>query len=335
MATDSRRYNFEAPECRGCSTHYTYYRGDRVSCIHLKDVGDCLTTDNGTNFVGSENLFKKIDWKRVSDYSRAQKMRWSFNPPSAPWWGGWWERLVGLVKRLLRRILGKACLTYEEMMTTLCDCESVINSRPMTYVSDDPMDLVSLSPSMFLQETREIGVPDCDSVDRNSMVKRMRHKQKLRDDLRRRFRAEYLGQLMQRNKSKTDQRMPKVGDTVMIGNDIHKRLEWPLARVLETIAGNDGEIRVVRLKTASGEVTRPVQRVYPLELNDNESGEMRKRQIDILPRAEAAETAPQDEKPSSSSTVPEEATITRRGRSDIYIRDLLRQISGGRMFGIV
>lgn len=70
-------------------------------------------------------------------------------------------------------------------MTTLCDCESVINSRSITYVSDDSEDLMPLSPAMYLQELREIEVPDCDNVDRDSIVRRLRYRQKLRDDLRR------------------------------------------------------------------------------------------------------------------------------------------------------
>ncbi|KAF2895560.1 hypothetical protein ILUMI_10614 [Ignelater luminosus] len=46
-----------------------------------------------------------------------------------------------------------------------------------------------------------------------------------------------------------------------------KRLDWPLAKILETITGKDGEIRVVRLKTANAKLVRPVQRIYQLEIN--------------------------------------------------------------------
>lgn len=169
-------------------------------------------------------------------------------------------------------------------MTTLCDCESVINSRPITYVSDDSEDLMPLTPAMYLQELREIGVPDCDNVDRDSMVKRLRYRQKLRDDLRRRFRVEYLGKLFHRNKSKKDYRQIRIGEVVMIGCDNKKRLDWPLARVIETIAGRDGEVRVIRLKTATGEVLRPIQRVYPLELSNNENDSVIKEKLLVTSR---------------------------------------------------
>ena len=40
---------------------------------------------------------------------------WLFNPPSAPWHGGFYERLVGAVKAPLRKVLGKASLKMVEV----------------------------------------------------------------------------------------------------------------------------------------------------------------------------------------------------------------------------
>ncbi|GBN74490.1 hypothetical protein AVEN_110563-1 [Araneus ventricosus] len=92
--------------------------------------------DNRTNFVGTVNA---IDWK--------------FNWPTAASWRGWWERLIRIMKDLLKRVLGQSWLLYEEMLTILCDCEVLINSRPLTYVSESEH-LVPISPS-FLQDIKE------------------------------------------------------------------------------------------------------------------------------------------------------------------------------------
>ncbi|GFT12009.1 DUF5641 domain-containing protein [Trichonephila clavipes] len=53
---------------------------------------------------------------------------------------------------------------------------------------------------------------------------------------------------------------------VLIGNDNKKRLSWPIAKITELIHGRDGEIRTIRLKTQHGTVIRPVQRIFPLEV---------------------------------------------------------------------
>ncbi|GBM79729.1 hypothetical protein AVEN_27373-1 [Araneus ventricosus] len=129
-------------------------------------------SDNGTNLVGANNLIKRINWETVAKYRTVNKIDWKFIPPSAPWWGGFWERLIGMVKRIIRKVLGQTSLNFEELNTVLCDCESVINGRPLTYVSDDTSDLEPLTPSMFLQEVREVGIPDLDLLDNKSLNKR-------------------------------------------------------------------------------------------------------------------------------------------------------------------
>ncbi|KAG8182311.1 hypothetical protein JTE90_013915 [Oedothorax gibbosus] len=77
------------------------------------------------------------------------------------------------MKDLLKRVLGRALLSQEEMFTVLCDCESLMNSRPLTYISENNKDPVPLSPSMFLQDIQEWRTPDLDSVDQKSLNRRV------------------------------------------------------------------------------------------------------------------------------------------------------------------
>jgi hypothetical protein len=62
---------------------------------------------------------------------------WKFILEKAPWWGGYYERMVKLVKQSLRKVLGRAQLRYEEFMTVPTEIEGVLNSRPITYVYPD------------------------------------------------------------------------------------------------------------------------------------------------------------------------------------------------------
>ncbi|XP_071043387.1 uncharacterized protein [Parasteatoda tepidariorum] len=138
-----------------CSRRFIARRG-RQSVVY---------SDNGTNFVGAENLFRSIDWSVVESETTVKRIVWKFIPPSAGWWGGFWERMVQMVKKLLRRVLGNASPNYEELMSLLCECETVINSRPLSYIFEDRDDLIPLAPAMFLQEIRSVGVPDIDQID--------------------------------------------------------------------------------------------------------------------------------------------------------------------------
>ncbi|XP_061708236.1 uncharacterized protein LOC133518592 [Cydia pomonella] len=148
---------------------------------------DTIYTDNGTNFHGADNLLKSLDWQEIAAYSSVRNIKWKFSPPAAPWWGGWWERLIRSLKDLLRRNLGQKTLTYEELMTLMQDCEALINSRPLTYIADNSDKLKPITPACFTQGLPSSEVPDLDQLDRDSLNRRLRYLHKLREDLRERF----------------------------------------------------------------------------------------------------------------------------------------------------
>ncbi|CAB0002444.1 unnamed protein product, partial [Nesidiocoris tenuis] len=183
-----------------------------------------IFADNGTNFRGAANALSTLDWEKIFEATASQRIVWKFNPPSSPWWGGWWERLIRFLKELLRRNLGKSCLSYEELYTVMVDCESLINSRPLTYVSETNDDLVPLTPSLFLKDVVSSDVTDLDILDAQALNKRVRYLHHLRDNLRQRFKREYLSMLIHRAKQggKAGPSL-KPGDVVLVESDNMKR----------------------------------------------------------------------------------------------------------------
>ncbi|KFM75279.1 hypothetical protein X975_15682, partial [Stegodyphus mimosarum] len=214
------------------------------------------------------SLTSLIVTSETNNWYYVKPLIWKFIPPAAAWWGGWWERLIRSVKSLLLRVLGNSSVKYEELSTILCDVEAQINSRPLTYISDSSCDLVPLTPSMFLQDISDIGIPDLDTIDREKLQLRFKHCQKLRDELRTRFRKEYLGQLVQRAGEKS--RSLKIGDVVLVGQDNVKRQHWPLARVEKIFPSRDGCPRVAQVKTKIGILVRPIRKLYPLEISEED-----------------------------------------------------------------
>ncbi|GFT63107.1 integrase catalytic domain-containing protein [Trichonephila clavipes] len=191
-----------------------------------------IYSDNGTNFKGAYSTLSESELRKIEEYRRAKSNFMEiFIPPQVPWWGGFWERVIGLVKRTLRKTLGRTSLNHEEVYTVLCDYESLINSRPLTYVTDDVKDLKPLTPAMFLHDIGEIGVPELDQIDENKLNKILVYRNRIQNDPRKRFRVEHLGQLRKTRNIKGEITLSE-GDIVLVGDDHTKSVNWNLVRKL-------------------------------------------------------------------------------------------------------
>ena len=70
-------------------------------------------------------------------------------PPASLWHGGFYESLVTVIKSLLRRLLGRTLLTWQEMATLLMEVASIANARQLTHVGD-VNNLSPLTPIVLL-----------------------------------------------------------------------------------------------------------------------------------------------------------------------------------------
>ena len=54
--------------------------------------------------------------------------------------GGFFEHMVQLMKRCLKKLVRCAKLSYDELYTAVTEVEAILNSRPLTYVSASDLD---------------------------------------------------------------------------------------------------------------------------------------------------------------------------------------------------
>ena len=95
----------------------------------------------------SHTMWDRMDQNRIESEFASKGIKWKFITQRSPWRGGWWERFCRAVKEPLRKVLGKALLTFTELNTLLVKIEGVINSRPLTAVSDDHRDPYPITPA--------------------------------------------------------------------------------------------------------------------------------------------------------------------------------------------
>ena len=75
----------------------------------------------------------------ISDNFKTFKSVETFKKPlkPSPWWEGFYERLISIVKSSLKKVLWKAYLSYLELYTVLTEIENVLNPHPLTHLSDE------------------------------------------------------------------------------------------------------------------------------------------------------------------------------------------------------
>ncbi|XP_025267293.1 uncharacterized protein LOC112638911 [Camponotus floridanus] len=243
--------------------------------ISRRGICRSLRSDCGTTFVGADSQLKALftagtsESRRIVDGLISERIEWKFNPPSAPHFGGIWEAAVKSLKHHLRRVIGDAKLTYEEMSTLLTQIEACLNSRPLQALSDDPEDLAALTPGHFLVGAALTAVPEPSLLDQpTSRLSRWQLLQKMRDHFWERWSKEYFHSITHRPKWLREETRFKVGRLCLLRNEITPPTKWPLARITRIHPGEDGQVRVVTVRTAASEFVRLVVKLVVLPIND-------------------------------------------------------------------
>ena len=85
--------------------------------IARRGIPALIVSDNAKTFKGTEKQLRTLfRHPQVREEMQNHRIEWRFNLERAPWWGGFFERMVGCVKRCLKKVLGNARLTYDELL---------------------------------------------------------------------------------------------------------------------------------------------------------------------------------------------------------------------------
>ena len=174
-------------------------------------------------------------------------------------------------KDALKRTLNRSLLTFRELETVIYRIEGMINTRPLTPLSDDLNDVRPLSPNDFLRDGTSgtegaIDPPTETQSAGSSLGARWRHRQKMLTHLWQRWQRElYVRELRDVHREAASN--PEVGDLVLVGdNPASPPVLWKTGRIIQLYNRRDGLPRSASVQLSDGtEISRPVQRLYLLE----------------------------------------------------------------------
>jgi len=247
---------------------------------------EMIISDNAAQFKLVKSVVDE-QWRELTrdeeliSYLSNSGIKWQFTTALAPWQGGFFERLVGLVKRALRKGIGSKRLTLDQFVVVLAEVEAVVNTRPLTYVYEDFKSGFTLTPAHFLNSNlkpfplmdSEIDYcPTEDSV--TTLLNKWRKGQIQLNTFWNVWRSDYLTSLRDRTPHHKFAKgqihtHPEVGQVVLIKEDNVPRGVWKIGRIQSLRNSVDGKIRSAEVYLPNGRhITRAINCLYPLEITD-------------------------------------------------------------------
>ena len=237
-----------------------------------------IVSDNAKTFKATSNLLRTLEGdESVSNLLDRKRITWRFNLERSPWMGGFFERMVQSVKRCLRKVLGNAKLSLDELSAVLAEVESTLNSRPLTYEYETEQ---VLTPSHLIFGRRlspvswDIGStiePEQNNTD--SLCKRFLYLSRKLDHFWNRWKSEYLTDLREQHKLEKSKPISVAeGEVVLLHDDNSKRGQWKVGVIERLVVGKDGQVRGASVRTTmqgKGKLqylNRPLQKLFPLEI---------------------------------------------------------------------
>ena len=219
--------------------------------VSRKSLPKLIISDNATTFQSTSTYLKTFfDSTSVRDTFANMGIDWQFIPKRAPWYAGWWEILIGLTKTALKKIVERANLSLETLQTVVTEIETIMNDRPLTYVSLNMDDPEPLTPAHLLYGRRITTLPYSDDTLRpgtnavssghDDITKRSKILAHTIGQFWRRWSTEYLTALREHHRQTgSNSQTIRVGDIVQVHDDC-PRTRWKLAVVDVLMTGREG-----------------------------------------------------------------------------------------------
>ena len=240
--------------------------------VGRRGIPSSIYSDNGSNFSAADKeirqLVEGLNHKFIGDQLAAKGITWNFNVPLASHRGGVWERLIRSIRQILSVICHEQHPDDETLLTLMVEVERVMNNRPLVPVFTDESAVPALTPNDLLLLRRNEGlVDDPDIVLRYS--RRWRQAKELTKTFWKRWVSEYVPLLQKRQKWMNRTRSFKVGDVVMLLNEMGPSGRWPLGVVTDAMVSDDGLVRSVQVRTEGGIFRRDIRSLSLLEGYDS------------------------------------------------------------------
>ena len=221
-----------------------------------------VMSDNATTYSSAaEELTELLSSQEIRTVLGREGDTWKFIPKKAPWFSGYWERLIGLTKMAVKKTLERAHINLVTLETITVEVETILNDCPLTYTLDGLADPEPLTPAHLLHGRRLTTLPHKKATIEDLQDPSYREAVKIRRDAQtqsvllqhfaRRWHHEYLTSLREFcHPSNKGGGQVKVWDVVLVHHD-YQHINWKMAVIESLVIGNDEEVRSANIQTCT------------------------------------------------------------------------------------
>ncbi|KAL9982112.1 hypothetical protein ACROYT_G010913 [Oculina patagonica] len=220
-----------------------------------------IYSDNGKTFTAAADWLSKVRKdEKFHDGLVQLDIAWRFNLSCPPWWGGQFERLIGVFIHV-----------YAPTNDTDEELEEDVEMPVLT-----PSSTLHLRPTQLPEQSAH-------HIQESDLRKRAKYLLRCKEAMWSRWSKEYVRSLRERHSKSGGEQTPHplVGDVVIIQDKSGNRNSWKLGIVDMLIVGRDGIVRGAKMRAGKGVMERAVQHLCPLELS-----------VDRTPKATLDPTTP-------------------------------------------
>uniref|UniRef100_W6NUL9 Integrase catalytic domain-containing protein n=1 Tax=Haemonchus contortus TaxID=6289 RepID=W6NUL9_HAECO len=219
----------------------------------------------------------------IIDYCAQRKIEFKFIPSYSPWQGGLYEKMVHLFKVSYKHALNNRLLRMEELKTIAKETEAIVNSRPLTYVSEENY-VPPLRPIDFLRPWTTLSMPRPSESDeewklttttKDSLIETWKATNDVLNRFWNRWSEEYLTSLREQYRRThphprcTTKSLPKKNDVVLIQDKKLERGQWQIGQIESS---TDDYQRSANVRLPSKRIiTRPINLLCKLEICDSQN----------------------------------------------------------------
>jgi hypothetical protein len=224
-------------------------------------------SDNGRNFLGAANLLEN---ELFQHKMQEKRIKWHFQPPYAPHFGGVWERLIKDVKRALEGSVGKFPIPRLALESALAQIESNMNDRPLTDVPITPDDLEPLTPNLLISGYSNHPFMSNHDITIDDLVskKYVRCAKAVVQAYMKRWTHEVLPEIARHRVTGNQKIRLKENDVVIYVDPTKSPSEWERGVISRIYKGPDKGVRVADIRLSNGDIIegRAVSRLAKLDL---------------------------------------------------------------------